>query len=106
MTVFIVEAVPPALRGRLALYLLEVRAGVYVGRLDRRVREKLWAQAKKLAQGASIVLLWKANTENGFEVLTSGHNRRVPVDWDGMRLIEFKPLPPKVNLEDLEEVEF
>ena len=31
MVVVVTENVPPRLRGRLAIWLLEVRAGVYVG---------------------------------------------------------------------------
>ena len=32
MMVIVVENAPPRLRGRLAVWLLEIRAGVYVGR--------------------------------------------------------------------------
>ena len=39
MLTVVTEAVPPRLRGRLAVWLLEVRAGVYVGNVSRRVRE-------------------------------------------------------------------
>ena len=40
MMVIVVENAPPRLRGRLAVWLLEIRAGVYVGRYSRRVRER------------------------------------------------------------------
>ena len=39
MLVIVVENAPPRLRGRLAVWLLEVRAGVYVGTYSRRTRE-------------------------------------------------------------------
>jgi CRISPR-associated protein Cas2 len=39
MLVIVVENVPPRLRGRLAVWLLEIRAGVYVGTYSRKVRE-------------------------------------------------------------------
>ena len=35
MLVIVVENAPPRLRGRLAIWLLEVRAGVYVGKVSR-----------------------------------------------------------------------
>lgn len=38
MLVIVLEAAPPRLRGRLALWLVEVRAGVYVGDFSKRVR--------------------------------------------------------------------
>ena len=44
MLVIVVENAPPRLRGRLAVWLLEVRAGVYVGNINRRVREMIWNQ--------------------------------------------------------------
>ena len=42
MTVIVLENAPPRLRGRLAVWMLEIRAGVYVGKLNRRVREMVW----------------------------------------------------------------
>ncbi len=42
--VVITEDVPPRLRGRLAIWLLEVGAGVYVGDVSWRTREMIWQQ--------------------------------------------------------------
>jgi len=39
MLVIVTENVPPRLRGRLAVWLLEVRAGVYIGNPSKRLRE-------------------------------------------------------------------
>ncbi len=41
MVTVVTEAVPLRLRGRLAVWLLEIRAGVYVGDVSRRVREMI-----------------------------------------------------------------
>ena len=46
MLVIVLENAPPRLRGRLAVWLLEVRAGVYVGNYGRKVREHIWAQVE------------------------------------------------------------
>lgn len=91
MLMVVTEAVPPRLRGRLAVWLLEVRAGVYIGDVSRRVREMIWAQVNALAEGGNVVMAWSTNTESGFEFVTYGANRREPVDLDGMRLVSFKP---------------
>ena len=40
MLVVVTENVPPRLRGRLAVWLLEIRAGVYVGDVSKRVRRR------------------------------------------------------------------
>ena len=42
MLVVVTENVPPRLRGRLAVWLLEIRAGVYVGDASIRIREMIW----------------------------------------------------------------
>jgi len=92
MITVVTEAVPPRLRGRLAVWLLEVRAGVYVGDVSRRVREMIWHQVTELADEGNVVMAWATNTEAGFEFQTFGENRRTPVDFDGLRLVKFMPV--------------
>jgi CRISPR-associated protein Cas2 len=93
MLVIVVENVPPRLRGRLALWLLEVRAGVYVGEYSRRVREMIWQQVGAGIEDGNAVMVWSTNTESGFDFLTLGKNRRIPVELDGLKLVSF--LPPE-----------
>lgn len=94
MLVIVLENAPPRLRGRLAVWLLEVRAGVYVGQYSRRVREHIWMQVEEGIEDGNAVIAWSAKTEAGFEFKTLGKNRRMPVDFDGMQLVSFLPLPP------------
>lgn len=91
MLIVVTEAVPPRLRGRLAVWLLEIRAGVYVGDVSRRIREMIWMHVEALAEQGNVVMAWSTNTESGFEFITYGDNRRMPVDLDGLRLVTFKP---------------
>ncbi|GGD08404.1 type I-E CRISPR-associated endoribonuclease Cas2 [Franconibacter daqui] len=91
MLVVVTESVPPRLRGRLAVWLLELRAGVYVGDVSRRVREMIWHQITELAEAGNVVMAWATNNESGFDFQTYGANRRVPVDLDGLRLVSFLP---------------
>ena len=44
MLVIAVNNAPPRLRGRLAIWLLEIRAEVYVGNYSRRTREMIWGK--------------------------------------------------------------
>ncbi|OIN06647.1 type I-E CRISPR-associated endoribonuclease Cas2e [Oceanisphaera psychrotolerans] len=92
MLVVVTENVPARLRGRLAVWLLEIRAGVYVGDVSRRIREMIWEQVSKLAEQGNVVMAWATNTESGFEFQTHGENRRMPVDLDGLRLVSFYPV--------------
>jgi CRISPR-associated protein Cas2 len=91
MLVIVVENVPPRLRGRLAIWLLEVRAGVYVGKVSRRVREMIWDTVMKASEDGNAVIAWSTNTESGFDFMTWGSNRREPVEIDGLKLVSFLP---------------
>jgi CRISPR-associated protein Cas2 len=91
--VVVTEGVPPRLRGRLAIWLLEVRAGVYIGDVSKRAREMLWEQLCAGVDTGSVVLAWSSSSESGFDFQTLGSNRRVPVDFDGLRLVAFQPSP-------------
>ncbi len=96
MLVIVVENAPPRLRGRLAVWLLEVRAGVYVGDFSRRVREMIWATVEQGIDPGNAVMAWSTNTESGFDFLTLGANRRIPVEMDGIKLVSFLPELDKV----------
>lgn len=91
MLVIVVENVPPRLRGRLAVWLSEIRAGVYVGDLSKRVREMIWNQVAEGYEDGNAVMAWTTNTESGFDFLTLGKNRRMPVEMDGIKLVSFYP---------------
>lgn len=92
MLVVITENVSAKLRGRLAIWLLEVRAGVYIGDTSRKTREMIWQQIDALAEDGNVIMAWATNTESGFDFQTYGKNRRSPVDWDGLRLVSFLPI--------------
>ncbi|EDI7678433.1 type I-E CRISPR-associated endoribonuclease Cas2 [Salmonella enterica] len=92
MLVVVTENVPPRLRGRLAIWLLEIRAGVYVGDVSAKIREMIWQQISVLTDEGNVVMAWATNTESGFEFQTFGENRRIPVDLDGLRLVSFLPI--------------
>ena len=102
MLVIVVENAPPRLRGRLAVWLLEIRAGVYVGKTSRRVREMIWGQVEKGIGDGNAVMAWSTNTESGFDFLTLGKNRRIPKEMDGIKLVSFIP---EETPEDIEKKE-
>lgn len=92
MLVIVLENAPPRLRGRLALWLLEVRAGAYVGNYSPRVRDMLWDQVVEGLGDGNAVMVWKSSSEAGFDFKTQGNNRRIPVDFDGVQLVSFTPM--------------
>lgn len=93
MLVIVAENVPPRLRGRLGLWLVEVRAGIYVGDVSRRVRDMIWHNLEEGVEEGNVVMAWTSNNESGFDFMTLGTNRRIPVEMDGITLVSF--LPPE-----------
>ncbi len=91
MMVIVTTNAPPRLRGRLAVWLLEIRAGVYVGDYSARTRERIWNQVVDYIENGDAVMAWKAPTDQGFDFATIGQNRRMPVDFDGLKLVSFAP---------------
>lgn len=91
MLVIVLENAPPRLRGRLAVLLLEVRAGIYVGTYSKRVREHIWSQVEDGIEDGNALIVWRSAAEAGFEFKTLGKNRRIPSDFDGVQLVSFHP---------------
>lgn len=91
MLVIVVENAPPRLRGRLAVWLIEARAGVYVGVYTRRTREMIWAEVAGAIGDGNAVMAYTAPNDAGFVIETCGKNRRMPVDLDGFTLMRFQP---------------
>lgn len=94
MLVIVVENVPARLRGRLALWLLEIRAGVYVGNYSAKLREHIWTHVEAGLGEGNAVMAWRVNNEAGFDFMTLGANRRIPVEIDGAKLVSFLPPLP------------
>ena len=108
MTVIVTENVPPRLRGRLSVWMLELRAGVYVGDLSRKHRDRLWETVRDQVarHRGNAVIAWASRNEQGFEFDTAGESRRVMRRMDGLTLISFLAPPikePQVVEEDNDE---
>jgi len=91
MLVIVLENAPDRLRGRLAVWLLEVRAGVYVGDYSVKVREMILQNIEEGLEDGNAVVLWSSPNETGFDFITLGENRRIPIEMDGIKLISFLP---------------
>jgi CRISPR-associated protein Cas2 len=91
MLVIVLENAPARLRGRLAVWLLEVHAGVYIADFSQKVREMLWITIIDGIEDGTAIMAWGTNNESGYDFVTIGTNRRVPVDFAGVQLISFIP---------------
>jgi CRISPR-associated protein Cas2 len=96
LNVVIVERATPGLRGQITRWMLEVRAGVFVGTLTARVRSKLWALICARNPDGGALLVYRAPNEQGFMVETHGDTSRTVFDSEGMLLVR-KPLEDAVR---------
>jgi len=56
MTVVILIAVPERLRGHPTRWLVEVSAGVFVGKLNQRLRDRIWPLLEaRIGDGQAIM---------------------------------------------------
>jgi len=93
MVVFILERVPAGLRGELSRWLLEPKAGVFVGSISALVRDLLWEKVCQASRGGACLLIHNADREQDFDIRTWGETSRQVVDFEGLLLIRL----PKEN---------
>jgi CRISPR-associated protein Cas2 len=86
VTVVVLIAAPEGLRGHLTRWMVEVDAGVFVGRLSARVRSRLWMLLADRIEDGQAVMVEPAANEQGWTVRTAGRDRWHPVDYDGLML--------------------
>lgn len=86
MIVLVLSACPVGLRGYLTRWLLEVSAGVFVGKVSRRVRERIWERTTQQVKTGRAILVYSARTEQGLGFATHGHHWE-PVDVEGISLM-------------------
>lgn len=98
MMVIVLENAPARLRGRLAVWLLEMRSGVYVGTYSVKVRDMVWEHVKAGLEDGNAVMVWDAPIESGFDFVTLGKNRRIPIEMDGIKLVSFMPEEEEKNV--------
>jgi CRISPR-associated protein Cas2 len=51
----------------------------------------IWETIYKGIDVGNAVMAWSTNTESGFDFLTLGPNRRIPVELDGIKMVSFLP---------------
>lgn len=86
MTVIILTACPEGLRGHLTQWLLEVSAGVYVGHINTRIRQRLWHKVIEMAGPGRALMVHQKPGEQRLTFQVHDHHWQ-PVDFDGITLI-------------------
>lgn len=86
MTVIVVAACPVGLRGHLTRWLLEISAGVFVGRVSARVRALLWKRTVDMVKSGRAIMVYAANNEQGLAFKVH-HHEWEPIDIEGITLM-------------------
>lgn len=88
MVVMILERVPLGLRGELTRWLIEPRAGVFVGQVSAAVRDRLWLKVCEKSRDGAATIIYNAANEQGFTIRNWGDPSRNVVDFEGLLLIQ------------------
>lgn len=86
MVVMILENAPKSLRGELSRFLIEPKAGVFVGKVSALVREKLWELCLKRRKLSGVIQIWSDANEQGFSVKSFGDTSRSIKQVEGLWL--------------------
>jgi CRISPR-associated protein Cas2 len=86
MSVLILNACPPGLRGHVTRWLLEIAPGVFVGRVSARVRDGIWQRVCAHKGSGRALLVFSADNEQRLQ-FRCHDSAWDPVDFDGLMLI-------------------
>lgn len=67
--------------------MLEPKAGVFVGTLSQRVRQRLWDRICSSGRTGSCVMIHRFPNEQGFRITSHGEPRRQIIDIEGLQLV-------------------
>lgn len=77
---------PPALRGDLSKWLMEINTGVYVGQVSARVRDKLWERITTHIKNGRATMVFDAANEQKMDFRIHNTTWEM-VDYDGLKLV-------------------
>ena len=87
MVVFMLEKVPISLRGELTRWMLELKAGVFVGTISAMVRDLLWVKITWSLKSGGAIMIRTDTSEQGFAVSYWGETSRKIEDFEGLWLV-------------------
>ena len=87
MVLMVLERVPTSARGELTRWMLELRAGVFVGDMSGMVRDRLWEMVcGKMKDGAGL-LVHSSDSEQGFAFRFWGATSKTIEGFEGLNLV-------------------
>ena len=97
MTVIAMDAAPEGVRGELTRWFLELKPGVFIGKVNTRIRDLLWERICQTDAANGAVMAYAAPNEQGFAwgIADRHHNHRFRclVDAKNSGVVFDKKLP-------------
>lgn len=88
MVVLAVENMSIGVRGEITRWLIEAKAGVFVGNVNPTLRGKIWEKVLDYIDNeTSALMIYSDNTEQRYSMKMAGNPRRYVVDFEGLSLI-------------------
>jgi CRISPR-associated protein Cas2 len=87
MTVLIAQDTPDAIRGLLKRWFIEPKPNVFVGTVNRKVRDKTLAYIQRNAPDMSLLIISSEPNCQGFKIERWGHPDRRAIEISGIQLI-------------------
>jgi CRISPR-associated protein Cas2 len=86
MTVIVLTACPIGLRGHLTRWLLEISPGVFVGKINSKIRSLLWTRVTEMVKTGRAIMVYNADNEQGLAFKVHAHEW-IPIDFEGINLM-------------------
>ena len=87
MTVIAMDAAPEGVRGELTRWFLELKPGVFIGKVNTRIRDLLWERICQTDAADGAVMAYAAPNEQGFSMRVFGVPKRRVKDFEEIQLI-------------------
>lgn len=81
------DAAPEGVRGELTRWFLELKPGVFIGKVNARIRDLLWERICQTDAANGAVMAYAAPNEQGFSLRVFGVPKRRVKDFEGIQLI-------------------
>lgn len=85
MVIYVLNNATERIRGNMTKWMLELKAGVFVGSISKTVRDLLWDLVQE--ETGSGIMVYSSNNEQGFKMELFGEPYRSVVDIEGIQLI-------------------
>lgn len=86
MTAIVLAACPTGLRGHLTRWLQEISPGLFVGKINSKIRSVLWTRVTKMVKTGRAIMVHNTDNEQGLAFKVHAHEW-IPINFEGINLM-------------------